>query len=81
MEKEITLGFEQTDDGPMIVALDKNHKKLYCGNLLTFNVDGSITVHSGVDNDLGFQLDEYQQIKIKYESVNDADDYDEDINF
>lgn len=65
---EIKLGFEKYGDEIMVVALNEDGEKYYCGNLLTFKSNGTIEMCSGVNDELGFELDENEQIKVTFES-------------
>lgn len=56
-EIEVTLGFEKRSDGGIaVVALGKDGKKLFAGNLLYFTTNGEIYRCSSVNPDIGFRL-------------------------
>ena len=58
-EKEVYLRLKQLSPGGEVVvyACDEKGVPLACGNLICFYPDGTMRKNSGVNSDLGFQLD------------------------
>ena len=61
----IYLRLVESESGCMtVIACDRDGERLECGNLLSFNTDGTITMSEGVGKHLGFQLDCDGRIKV-----------------
>ncbi len=59
------LAFEKLGYGVSVIAVDHNGKKLTAGNLVTFHADDKIILHTAVDYELGFDLNEKGQIRVR----------------
>ncbi len=62
VKEEVTLRLVKEGSDVIVVACDDLGNLLVCGNLITFNCDGIITKHVGINEDLGFQLDANEEI-------------------